>query len=168
MINATRKRHGGRAGNTRRSGRTAIAQLDWELPTLTDAPTEPLDAEGVQAIDDAAMRVLEEIGILFLNREAREILAAAGAAVDHDTFNVRMDREMVREYLAHAPASFDIVPRNPDRRITIGGRTITFGNVSSPPNCSDLDRGRRVGDRESFRDFIRFSQYFNCIHFCGG
>ncbi|MEM8742213.1 MAG: trimethylamine methyltransferase family protein, partial [Pseudomonadota bacterium] len=47
-------------------------------------------------------------------------------------------------------------------------RTITFGNVSSPPNCSDLDRGRRVGDRESFRDFIRFSQYFNCIHFCGG
>ncbi|MEL6235250.1 MAG: trimethylamine methyltransferase family protein [Pseudomonadota bacterium] len=168
MINATRKRHGGRAGNTRRSGRTAIAQLDWALPRLTDAPTEPLDAEGVQAIDDAAMRVLEEIGILFLNREAREAFAAAGAMVDHDTFNVRMDREMVREHLAHAPARFDIIPRNPDRRITVGGRAITFGNVSSPPNCSDLDRGRRVGDRESFRDFIRFSQYFNCIHFCGG
>ncbi|MEM9050099.1 MAG: trimethylamine methyltransferase family protein [Pseudomonadota bacterium] len=168
MTVATRRRHGGRAGNSRRSARAALSQLDWCLPEIHDAPTQPLGVDGIHAIDDAAMRVLEEIGILFLNREARELLAKAGAIVDHDTFNVRMDRAMVRAYLAHAPSQFDITPRNPDRRITVGGRHITFGNVSSPPNCSDLDRGRRVGDRESFRDFIRFSQYFNCIHFCGG
>ncbi|MEM1163318.1 MAG: trimethylamine methyltransferase family protein, partial [Pseudomonadota bacterium] len=34
--------------------------------------------------------------------------------------------------------------------------------------CSDLDRGRRSGDRESFRDLIKLSQYFNCIHMVGG
>ena len=43
-----------------------------------------------------------------------------------------------------------------------------FGNVSSPPNCSDLDRGRRVGDRDSFRDLVKLTQYFNCIHLAGG
>ena len=32
----------------------------------------------------------------------------------------------------------------------------------------DLDRGRRPGDRESFRDFMKLTQYFNCIHLAGG
>ena len=43
-----------------------------------------------------------------------------------------------------------------------------FVNVSSPPNAMDLDRGRRPGDRESFRDFMKLTQYFNCIHLAGG
>jgi trimethylamine--corrinoid protein Co-methyltransferase len=40
---------------------------------------------------------------------------------------------------------------------------MVFVNVSSPPNAMDLDRGRRPGDRESFRDFLKMTQYFNCI-----
>jgi trimethylamine--corrinoid protein Co-methyltransferase len=43
-----------------------------------------------------------------------------------------------------------------------------FGNVASPPNCSDLDRGRRVGNRESYQDFLKLTQYFNCIHLMVG
>ena len=43
-----------------------------------------------------------------------------------------------------------------------------FTSVGSPPNCSDLDRGRRIGDRESFQDFIKLAQYFNCIHMTTG
>jgi trimethylamine--corrinoid protein Co-methyltransferase len=45
---------------------------------------------------------------------------------------------------------------------------MVFVNVSSPPNAMDLDRGRRVGDRESFRDLMKLTQYFNCIHLAGG
>ena len=43
-----------------------------------------------------------------------------------------------------------------------------FVNVSSPPNAMDLDRGRRVGNMEDFRNFMRLTQYFNCIHVAGG
>jgi trimethylamine--corrinoid protein Co-methyltransferase len=168
MNDERRKRGGGRAGNTRRSASRAIQQMPWALPEITDAPTEPLTEEGVRAIDEGAMRILEEIGVLFLHEEALRQLKAAGAEVDFDTRNVRMDRAMVRELVAKAPSRFTITPRNPDRQIVIGGNHVVFGNVSSPPNCSDLDRGRRVGDRASFQDFIRLSQYFNCIHFCGG
>ncbi|MEM8839905.1 MAG: trimethylamine methyltransferase family protein, partial [Pseudomonadota bacterium] len=81
---------------------------------------------------------------------------------------VKMDREMVMETIAHAPSQFTITPRNKDREITIGGKHIVFGNISSPPNVSDLERGRRVGDRSSFQDLIKLTQYFNCIHFAGG
>jgi len=159
------RRSGGRAGNVRGKG-SAIDQLPWSLPVNSDKPTEPLSEDGVQAIHNGAMRILEEIGIEFLNPEAVDILRRAGCIVEGT--NVRMGRDMVMEQLKGVPSSFTLTPRNPDRRIEIGGRRMVFGNVSSPPNCSDLDRGRRTGTRESYRDFIKLTQYFNCIHFAGG
>ncbi len=159
------RRSGGRAANLRGKG-AAIAQLPWSLPVNRDQPTEPLAEDGVQAVHDGAMRILEEIGIEFLHPEAVEILRHAGCIVDGE--NVRIGRELVMAQLQHAPSSFTLTPRNPERRIEIGGDRMVFGNVSSPPNCSDLDRGRRTGTRDSYRDLIKLTQYFNCIHFAGG
>jgi trimethylamine--corrinoid protein Co-methyltransferase len=45
---------------------------------------------------------------------------------------------------------------------------MVFGNISSPPNCSDIERGRRSGNHEDYKNFIKLTQYFNCIHFAGG
>jgi len=162
-----RKRSGGRSGNTRRGGR-AVSQLPWQIPQILDNPTEPLSPEGVAAIDNGAMRILEEIGIDFLHEEAKAHLKAAGADVDPDSNRVRFDRAMVRAMVAKAPSRFTITPRNPDHQVTVGGRSQLYVNVSSPPNCSDLDRGRRAGTRDSFRDLVKLSQYFNCIHLMGG
>lgn len=159
------RRSGGRSGNIRGKG-SAITQLPWSLPVNPDQPTEPLTEEGVQAVHHGAMRILEEIGIEFLNPEAADILGRAGCIVNGQ--NVRMGRDLVLEQLKSVPSSCTITPRNPERRIEIGGNRMVFGNVSSPPNCSDLDRGRRTGTRESYRDLIKLTQYFNCIHFAGG
>ena len=133
---------------------------------MIDAPTCPLDDEGVAKIDNAAMRILEEIGIDFLHPEACTHLKAAGAEVTGE--RVRMDRGLVREMVAKAPSEFTLTPRNPDRAIRVGGNWQSNVNVSSPPNVSDLDRGRRVGDMASYRELIKLSQYFNCIHVLGG
>jgi len=86
-----RKRSGGRAGNTRRTSPNVIEQMPWRLPENTDRPTEPLTEEGVQAIHDGAMRILEEIGIEFLNEESLEIFKEAGCTVDGT--NVKMGRD---------------------------------------------------------------------------
>ncbi|TVQ52128.1 MAG: methyltransferase [Rhodobacteraceae bacterium] len=161
------RRGGGRSGNARRRG-ASIAQAPWTLPVNPDRPTEPVGPEGVAAMHDAAMRVLEEIGVDFLNPEAKAILKAAGCAVDPDSDRVRMDRAWVLEKVALAPKSFTVTPRNPDRAIEIGGDRVVFGAVASPPNCADIERGRRAGDRESFRDLTKLTQYFNCIHLNGG
>ena len=163
----TRRRGGGRAGAATRRGTAAIEQMPWRLPINIDRPTEPLGPEGVQAIHDGAMRILEEIGIEFLNEEALELFKQAGCKVNGT--NVRMGREWVIEMLAHAPAQFDITPRNPDRKITIGGKHILFGNVSSPPNYYDMEIGKKVsGTRAQCANLLRLTQYFNCIHFAGG
>ena len=162
-----RRRSGGRAGNATRRGTAVIEQTDWRMPVNIDKPTEPLTAEGVARMHDAAMRILEEIGIEFLNPEALEILRAAGCTVDGE--NVRMGRDMVMELVARAPSQFTIAARNRARDITIGGGHIVFGNVSSPPNYWDMEIGRKVsGTREQCANLLKLTQYFNCIHFAGG
>lgn len=163
----TAGRAGGRAGNATRRGTAAIAQMPWRIPFNHDRPTEPMPPEGVQAIHDGAMCILEEIGIEYLNTEALDLFRKAGARVEGT--NVRVGRDWVMEMLGHAPAEFTITPRNPERTIPIGGRHILFGNVSSPPNYYDLEIGRKVaGTRAQCANLLRLTQYFNCIHFAGG
>ena len=143
-------------------------QLEWGAASYLDNPTEPVNEEGVEAIHEASMRVLEDVGILFLNDDALDVLEAAGCTVDRETKRVRMDRNFVNEMAAKAPATFTITPRNPDREITVGGRQFNFGQVASAPNVMDLDRGRRVGNRADYQDLLRLSQAYNCIRFNSG
>jgi len=148
--------------------RPALEQLPWKQLRYVDPPTEPLDEEGLERVHDGAMRILEEIGIDFLNDEARAILKTAGCDVDPESSRVRMDRAFVMEQVDKAPAEFVITPRNTDRSIRIGGDAAAFGSVASPPNVTDLDRGRRVGNRSDFQNLLKLTQVFNCIHFNAG
>ena len=163
-----RRRGGGRAGNAaRRSGGGVIEQMPWRQPVNIDRPTEPLGPEGIEAIHEGAMRILEEIGIAFYHDEARAILREAGCTVEGDT--VRMGRDFVMEMVAKAPAQWTLTPRNPEKQITMGGAFMAFGNVSSPPNYWDMSIGRKMpGTREQCANLLKLTQYFNCIHFAGG
>jgi len=165
---ATRKRRGGgRAGAAARRGAAVIEQMPFAPPINRDRPIEPLSPEGVAAVHDGAMRILEEIGVAFLNPEAIEILREAGCTIEGDT--VRMGRDFVMEMVAKAPSQFTLTPRNPAHTITVGGNQMLFGNVSSPPNYWDMEIGRKVpGTREKCANLIKLTQYFNCIHFAGG
>lgn len=165
--NTSRRRGGGRAGAAARRGASVIDQMPWNPPVNVDRPIEPLTSEGIEAIHEGAMRILEEIGIEFYNEEAIGILREAGCTINGD--NVRMGRDFVMEMVAKAPSSFTITPRNPDRTITIGGNNLVFGNVSSPPNYWDMEIGKKVpGNRRMCQDLLKLTQYFNCIHFAGG
>ena len=163
---ARRKRAGGRAGMKVRAGSAVIDQMPWRIPVNPDAPVEPLDADGVQRVHKTAMRILRDIGIEFLNPEAVEHLKKAGCTVNGT--NVRMDEDFVMEMVARAPESFTITPRNPERELIMGGKHMLFVNVSSPPNAWDMERGKRSGDFETFKEFMKLTQYFNCIHVAGG
>ena len=162
-----RRRSGGRAGGALRRGSAAIEQMPWRLPVNPDRPTEPLNEEGVAAIHDGAMRILEDIGIEFLNPEACAILRQAGCTVTGE--NVRMGRDFVMEMVAKAPSQWTLTPRNPDRELIVGGPYMLFGAVSSPPSYWDIKTGTKIpGTRETCANLIKLSQYFNCIHFVGG
>ena len=164
---ARRRRAGGRAANTAKRSIGHTDQMPWKIPVNADRPIEPLGPEGVHAIHDGAMRILEEIGIEFLNEEALTLFRRAGATVNGT--NVRLGRDFVMEMVARAPETFTITPRNPDRVLPVGGAHMLFGNVSSPPNYWDMEIGRKVtGTRAHCANLLRLTQHFNCIHFAGG
>jgi len=145
-----------------------LEQLPWQQPQYIDQPIEPLDDDQLERIHDAAMRIVEEIGIDFLHEEARGILKRAGCDVRTDSVTVRMDRDFVMEQVAKAPPSISLQPRNPERTVIFGGPYAAFGQVASPPNVSDLEGGRRIGNREDYQNLLKLAQIFNCIHFTGG
>lgn len=163
-----RNRRRGRRKSAASAQRSTIEQMPWQVPTYEDAPTEPLGPEGVQAIHNNAMRILEEIGIDFLNQEAKAYLKKLGCDVDPNSDRVRMDRDLVMAQIAKAPATMTLHSMNGDKDIIWGGKSFSFGQVSSPPNVVDIERGRRMGNVEDFQNFLKLSQMFNCIHFIGG
>jgi trimethylamine--corrinoid protein Co-methyltransferase len=140
--------------------------MPWKIPTIEDPPIEPLDEQGVLDIHNGAMQILEDVGIEFLNPEALKILRNAGCKISNQ--NVKMDRYFVMEMMKTAPSIFNITPRNTERMIPLGGKNLAFLNVSSPPNMWDLERGKRPGDFEGFKDLVKLTQYFNCLHGCAG
>jgi trimethylamine--corrinoid protein Co-methyltransferase len=145
-------------------------QRPFAQPRLRYAPTEVVSADELEAIHQASLRILAEIGMDFLDPDARRLLEAAGATVGGDGHEqrVRFDPDMVIETVATCPSEFRLHSWNPDRTLTIGGNALAFGSVGSPPNIVDFDDVRRPGDRESYRVLLKLCQSLNIVHFIGG
>jgi trimethylamine---corrinoid protein Co-methyltransferase len=150
----------------RRPVSTAIQQQPAYQAKRHFPPTRLISDDQVEAIHHASLKVLAEIGMDFMLPEARDILKKAGAKIDGE--RVRFDPAMIEQALATAPETFTVHARNPARNMTVGGDHIAFGTVGSPPNCHDMEGGRRTGNREDFRKFIKLGHYFNAIDFMSG
>src|SRR5262249_50266157 len=119
------------------------------------------------AIHEAALKLLEEIGIEFMGRAARQAFRTAGAEVDDASGLVRIPRGLVETALATAPASFVLTPRNPARRLHVGENHVSFGLVAGPPNIHDCVNGRRSGNYQDYVQLIQLAHSFDIIHFLG-
>ncbi|MDH3414537.1 MAG: trimethylamine methyltransferase family protein [Gammaproteobacteria bacterium] len=131
-------------------------------------PFEILSADHVEAIHEASLEILKSIGINFLLDEARRVLKAAGADIDPDSTRVRFERGLILDAVSKAPSAFGISARNPEHSLHFGGRSINFAAVSSPPNASDLERGRRSGNFQDFCDFLKLTQSVNVAQIVSG
>ncbi|WP_150495367.1 trimethylamine methyltransferase family protein [Roseibium aquae] len=158
-----------------RRGRSARRERRQSAPGMIGAPYitrnipvfDVLSDEGAEKIEAQADRLLWEIGLEF--REAPEILQiwkAAGAEVDGE--RVRFPKGMLREVLKTAPAQFTQHARNPARNVEVGGNNIIFAPVYGPPFVTDLDKGRRYGTIEDFRNFVKLAYMSPWLHHSGG
>jgi len=126
-----------------------------------------LSEDQIEAIHGASMHILENFGIEVMSPRALALFEKAGATVDCANQNVRLDRGLVAEALKTAPSLYTLTPRNPERKIVLGGNNINFTLVAGPPNVHDMERGRRSGNYEDYQDLVRLAQHFNCIHMLG-
>ncbi len=142
----------------------AIEQLPWQLVRNPYSPMELLSVDQVETIIESALDVLEQYGMAYLHDRGREILIAAGAETGKEPQMLRLDRVLVRELLAQAPAQFELHARDPAKNLVIGGNHMVFASVGGPAFVSDLDRGRRPGSYAELCDYMRLVQSLNIIH----
>lgn len=145
-----------------------ISQLPWKQPQVRFPPLELVSRDELEAIHLASLEILKDIGMEIMSPDARKILKTAGVDVNGSTHMARFEAEFIEATIRTAPAQFRLHARNPQKHLEIGGNYITNGCVSSPPNASDMDNGRRSGNTKDFQNLLRLSQYFNIIHLIGG
>jgi trimethylamine---corrinoid protein Co-methyltransferase len=159
------------AEGVRRRGRRApegLPQLPWRSVTNPYRPIEIVSADEIEAIHLASLRILREIGVEVLGDRAIDVLARAGASVDRERRNVRLDDGLVEELVALAPAEFTLHARNPARDVTLGGNHLVFCAVGGPAFVTDIDRGRRPGNIADLIDYVKVIGSLNIVHQEGG
>lgn len=158
-----RRRPGGRgAERARKSPSGKYLNL---VNTL--AKSTVLSEDALEAIHDASLTILEEIGMDIILPEARDRMKAAGADVVAGTDRVRFDRGLIMEMIASAPSSFTMHARNPARNVAIGGNNLVFAQIASAPFVADRDGGRRTGNHEDFRKLVKLAQSYDIVHTTG-
>jgi trimethylamine--corrinoid protein Co-methyltransferase len=161
-----RRRDSHRRRESGGNGARAIPQLPRRKTARRFPPLALISADEIESIHETSLRVLEEIGMDFMLAEARSLLKGAGADVRGD--RVRLPRGLVEEAIRSIPPTFTFHARNPQNNIFLGDNVMAFGCVASPPNCADMDSGRRTGNHADYRNFLKLAQYFNAIGFISG
>ncbi len=149
---------------TRSSGQ--LHQRPFGRVTRPYRPIEVLSADHVEALHQAALKVLRDIGMRVLEAGARDRLRAAGAAVEGDT--VRLDPGLVAERLRSVPGAFPLAARNPQRTLRFGGDDMIFASVGGPAYVMDNEKGRRDGTFAEMCDYLRVIQSLGILHQEGG
>ncbi|MEM6497850.1 MAG: trimethylamine methyltransferase family protein [Pseudomonadota bacterium] len=135
----------------------------WKNPYT---PIEQFSHDEIEAIHDASLKVLRDIGIKVLHEEARSLYRSAGMT-EMDDGVIRFDTDALMELIAQAPSEITLHSWNPARNVVIGGRNIGITTSAGSPNCSDIERGRRPGTQADFEAFCKVAQAFDVIHFIG-
>jgi len=151
----------------RRRRAADIVQMPWHQLVNPLPPTPLISEDEVEAIHQAALKLLETVGVRCALGEARGLLARAGASVDESDQRIRIGRDIIEEALKTVPAEITLTPRNPQRAVRLGGRHLTTTAVLGPPNCTDLLRGRRIGSLNDLSELLKLTQVFNIVQMNG-
>lgn len=164
-----------RKGRTRVQRSAAPGQNPHlEVPYITRGlrPYDLLTDESLTQIEATADRILSEIGIEFRDDpETVRLFAKAGGKVTQisgESWNIKFEPGMIRDILKTAPARFTQHARNPRNTIEIGGDAVVFAPSYGSPFVMDMDKGRRYGTIEDFRNLIKLGQSSPWLHHSGG
>ena len=156
-----------RTAPRRRRKVSDVVQQSWRALQHRTPPVALLSEDAIEAIHQAALTILEEIGVRCLAPEAGPIFAQAGALLNPADNRIRVGREIVEAALKTAPSQFTLRPRNKERSVAVGGDRFTTAAVLGPPNCTDLTRGRRTGTMADLRELLKLTQFFNIVQMNG-
>jgi trimethylamine--corrinoid protein Co-methyltransferase len=153
----------------RRQKRSELALLKLPFRPIRNRwrPLELLAPEQIEQIHEASLRILEQTGLAMMDAEALDLWEGAGAKVDRARQHVWLERGLVLEAVAKAPAAFTWRARNPAHNVVVGGDHLTFAPQGGVAYVTDLDHGRRRGTLDDYENFLKLVQMIGVLHYAG-
>jgi len=134
----------------------------------TGTQYRPLTGQQVETIHDAALTILEKIGMTFEEglSDTIDMLEKAGASVDRSAARVRLPRELISEQVAKAPSEITFYGREEKYDLTLGGDRVHMGTGGTAVTILDLETGlaRKTHLRDLY-DIGRIVDRLDNIHF---
>ena len=105
---------------------------------------KPLISEQIEKIHNAALTILEDIGITYTPDQIDliEELTNAGAQIDHERSRILFDRKLVHKALTHAPARIVLYSRDGQNDLDLHGDRVHFGTGGTTTDILDVDTGQ--------------------------
>lgn len=120
-----------------------------------------LTPEQVVRVHQASLEILEKVGLLVRNPQARQIFARHGCGVDEATQIVRLPRQVVEDFRSSIPPTFTFYARDPKYDKTLPGDAPVMVTGSSAPNIIDPLTGYER--RATSEDLARIAHLVNAL-----
>ncbi|MCR9151694.1 MAG: trimethylamine methyltransferase family protein [Rhodobacteraceae bacterium] len=162
---ASNRRAGGRAA--RHALRSAPLAEDKRpvRPGLPGGRYTPLTEAGVARIHEAALQVLEEIGLADAPPSGVEIMTGAGAVQGADG-RLRFSRALVEDMLAIAARDITLHGRDPRHDLKLSGTNVHYGTAGAAVHVVDAERREyRDSTVQDLYDAARIADRLDNIHF---
>ena len=103
---------------------------------------ELLTSEKVERVHEASLEILEKVGLLVRNQEARDRYARHGCHVEAGSHVVKFPRGVVKEFLQAVPPTFTFHGRDPQFDRTVPDDGPLLATSGSAPDIIDLETGQ--------------------------
>jgi trimethylamine--corrinoid protein Co-methyltransferase len=100
-----------------------------------------LTEDQVSTLHDAALTILEEVGLLVRNEAARDVYQRHGCRVNAETARVVFPRAVVEQWRQAFPAEFRLFGRDPRFDVTLPHDAPAICTASAAPDVIDLETG---------------------------
>ncbi|MHA1601348.1 MAG: trimethylamine methyltransferase family protein [Alphaproteobacteria bacterium] len=163
---STKKRMGGRAA--RKALRESKPSLD-ESPVrggLLGGRFKPLNDNDVLRIHQAALDILERVGVAGAIPSCIELITAAGGRLG-DSGRLHFPRGLVEDMLAITCRSFVLHGHDPAFDLDLRGQRVHFGTGGAAVHVVDMDTGQyRDSTLADLYDIARLVDTLDNIHWC--
>jgi trimethylamine--corrinoid protein Co-methyltransferase len=121
---------------------------------------------GAERIHQNALRIAHEVGLVFHDAEARDILASHGARVEDK--RVYLPPELVMRSLDNAPHSFTLHGADPAKSLIVGGENRILCPGFGAASVIGWDGSKRDGTMDDYINFSKLSQACGVLGVNGG
>lgn len=165
MTDLSPSRSGGRAAR-RAARRAPLAKHMRPIrPGMEGGQYKPLSQGDMEAIHNAALTALEEIGLADAPESGVAYLTGAGAVQGEDG-RLRFPRALVEDTLARANRSVTLFARDPAHDLELSGHRVHYGTAGAAVHMVDVENNlyRECGVQD-LHDAARITDTLENVHF---